>query len=100
MKGVKLPTPASLFSPPTIEEDTGPALNAYRTLRDLIQQLAASKSSNSAEQDEEERALVRSKAEAHREEIRQWEEKVEKLEREVARLSGELGTHVLWMLGN
>ncbi|KAF8600518.1 hypothetical protein BDV93DRAFT_608660, partial [Ceratobasidium sp. AG-I] len=90
VKGVKLPTAASLFNPPTIEEDTGPALNAYRALRDLIQQLAASNPSNSAEQDEEERALARSKAEAHREEIVQWEEKVEKLEREIARLSGEL----------
>lgn len=92
VKDVKIPTGASLFQPPSSEEDAGPALNAYRTLRDLIHQLAISTSSTSAAYDEEERALARAKAEEHRVEIRKWEETVEGLEREVARLKGELGT--------
>ncbi|KAG9096942.1 hypothetical protein FRC06_008165 [Ceratobasidium sp. 370] len=90
VKDVKIPTPAGLFQPPAMEDDAGPALNAYRTLRDLVHRLAISTSSTSAAQDEEERALARQKAEEHREEIRAWEERVDKLEREIARLSGEL----------
>ncbi|QRW02657.1 actinin-binding protein, afadin and alpha [Ceratobasidium sp. AG-Ba] len=90
VKDVKIPTTASLFQPPSMEEDAGPALNAYRTLRDLIHQLAISTSSTSAAYDEEERALSRAKAEEHRVEIRKWEEQVEGLEREIARLKGEL----------
>ncbi|CAE6474825.1 unnamed protein product [Rhizoctonia solani] len=87
---VKLPTPASLFTPPAIEDDAGPALNAYRTLRDLIQQLASAGSTHSPDKEIAAREAERAKQEQHRQEIRGWEEKVEKLEREMAKLKGEL----------
>ncbi|CAE6406612.1 unnamed protein product [Rhizoctonia solani] len=87
---VKLPTPASLFNPPAIEDDAGPALNAYRTLRDLIQQLASVGSTHSPDKEAAAREAERAKQEQHRQEIRGWEEKVEKVEREMARLKGEL----------
>ncbi|CUA68303.1 hypothetical protein RSOLAG22IIIB_07831 [Rhizoctonia solani] len=87
---VKLPTPASLFTPPAIEDDAGPALNAYRTLRDLIQQLASAGSAHSPDKEQAAREAERAKQEQHRQEIRGWEEKVEKLEREMAKLKGEL----------
>ncbi|KAF8757720.1 Afadin- and alpha -actinin-Binding, partial [Rhizoctonia solani] len=87
---IKLPTPAALFTPPAIEDDAGPALNAYRTLRDLIQQLASAGSTHSPDKEIAAREAERAKAEKHRLEIREWEDKVEKVEREVARLKGEL----------
>ncbi|CAE6474063.1 unnamed protein product [Rhizoctonia solani] len=87
---VKLPTPVSLFTPPAIEDDAGPALNAYRALRDLIQQLASAGSTHSPDKELAAREAERAKSEQHRLEIRGWEEKVEKVEREVARLKGEL----------
>ncbi|KAH7335616.1 Afadin and alpha-actinin-binding-domain-containing protein [Rhizoctonia solani] len=87
---VKLPTPASLFTPPAIEDDAGPALNAYRALRDLIQQLASAGSTHSPDKEIAAREAERAKQEQHRLEIRGWEEKVEKLEREMAKLKGEL----------
>ncbi|KAG8737918.1 hypothetical protein FRC12_016975 [Ceratobasidium sp. 428] len=90
VKDVKIPSAAALFQPPATEDDAGPALNAYRILRDLVHQLAISTSTTSAAHDEEERALARSKAEEHRVEIRAWEQRVDNLEREVARLTGEL----------
>ncbi|KAG8752001.1 hypothetical protein FRC12_012164 [Ceratobasidium sp. 428] len=90
VKDVKIPSAAALFQPPATEDDAGPALNAYRILRDLVHHLAISTSTTSAAHDEEERALARSKAEEHRVEIRAWEQRVDNLEREVARLTGEL----------
>ncbi|CAE6431611.1 unnamed protein product [Rhizoctonia solani] len=87
---VKLPTPASLFTPAAIEDDAGPALNAYRTLRDLIQQLASAGSTHSPDKEIAAREAERAKAEQHRLEIREWEDKIEKVQREVARLKGEL----------
>ncbi|CAE7110200.1 unnamed protein product [Rhizoctonia solani] len=87
---VKIPTPATLFNPSAIEDDAGPALNAYRTLRDLIQQLAAAGSTHSLDKEIAARETERAKQEQHRQEIRGWEEKVEKVEREMAKLKGEL----------
>ncbi|KAJ1306493.1 hypothetical protein OPQ81_007496 [Rhizoctonia solani] len=87
---IKLPTPAALFTPPGTDDDAGPALNAYRTLRDLIQQLASAGSTHNPDKEIAAREAERAKAEQHRLEIRGWEERVEKLEREIARLKGEL----------